>query len=75
MKNVWIEGAGRMSRPSPGGRELLPRSPFIRGKVRSATTHRSQTVEPSSRARETTARAVRSVCPVTAPAGISRFTA
>src|SRR5947209_11155405 len=47
--------------PSPAARLLLPRRPFIRESVRSATTHRSQTNEPSSRVRMTVPRAVLAV--------------
>src|SRR5438128_2393086 len=43
-----------MSIASPAGSARLPSSPFIRGSIRSATTHDSQTVVPSSRRSETT---------------------
>src|ERR671930_203771 len=45
-----------MSIPSLAGRSLLPSSPFIRGNMRSATTHVSQTTAPSCRRKVTTPR-------------------
>src|SRR5215210_6334232 len=48
-----------MRRPSSAGKDALPSSPFIRGNIRSATVHRSQTVVPSSPKTATTPRAPR----------------
>src|SRR6266540_2413141 len=53
-----------MSSPSPARSDRRPRSPFIRGSIRSATAQRSQITEPSSRANATTPRAVREVAAV-----------
>src|SRR6266511_2129117 len=48
-----------MSSPSPARSDRRPRSPFIRGSIRSATAQLSQITEPSSRANATTPRAGR----------------
>ena len=48
MKAVWIDAAGRSSRPSPEGIPLRPSSPRRRANGVSARRHRSQTTVPSS---------------------------
>src|SRR5436305_1370473 len=59
MKNVWIDGAGSISMPSPGGSSRRPSNPFMRGSIRSATVHRSHTAVPSSRTSVTKLREAR----------------
>src|SRR5882724_2151291 len=65
MKKVWIDGAGRISIPSPAARLFRPSSPLMRDSIRSATVHRSQAIVPSGRTSAMTPRALSTLGPRT----------